>query len=134
LSRHGPRLSTWRAGTPPDGLRRRSRLTGAPLRQRLERRDAELTLLDRAEDEPAELIGGVHADPAHVLRLPARPLRLVAGEMRVLVLDALAVLVDRRAEVLDLLEGEGLRRAVELVGDVHRRRDELRLAGRDLHL
>jgi len=68
--------------------------------------DAELALLDGAEDERAELVRRVHARPPHVLRLPARRLRLIAREVRVAVLNPLAVLVDRRQRCLIFLRAK----------------------------
>src|SRR5207237_1763549 len=80
----------------------------------LERRDAQLLLLDRAEDLGANLVVDVDARDRLVLRLPRRRLHRVADEVVRRVLDALAVLVDGVAEVLRLLHGE-LLRARELV-------------------
>ena len=102
-------------------------------RKRLDRRDAELALLDRSDDERAELVRRVHARAPRVLRCTVRRFRLVAREVGGRILDPLAVLVDRRAEMLDLLEPDGFRRAGELVTHVDRRRREPRLPGGGLH-
>jgi tetratricopeptide (TPR) repeat protein len=66
---------------------------------------AELALLDGRRRLRSETV--VHEDvAADVLRLPGRALHLVADEVRVGVLHALAVLVDRVAEVLRLPESK----------------------------
>src|SRR5438094_581531 len=108
-------------------LRRAGAISGRP-----RRRHAEEIVLDRVDPARPELVVDVEAAP-DVLRLPRRALHLIADEVRVRVLHALAVLVDRVAEVLRLADGEDLRGRVELVGDgrLHALR-ELRRAGRDL--
>src|SRR4029077_3724973 len=82
----------------------------------LDRRDAELALLDREDRPLTELV--VHEEAVRdVLRLPRRPLHLIAHEVPVRVLHALAVLVDRVADVPRLANVEDLRGRGEVVGD-----------------
>src|SRR5689334_10134160 len=87
--------------------------------QRLERWDAKLALLDGAEDQRIEFVARVHARPRRVTRLTARRLGEVAGEMDRRALESLSVHPDRRAQVLDLLQDELLRGALELIRHGH---------------
>src|SRR5581483_9168294 len=101
--------------------------------QCLDRRDAELALLQHREAPRPELVVGVGRGPREA-RLPVRRLRLVAEEVRVGRRDRFVVLADRRAEVLRLLQIELLGGRRELVGRAHLLRDEARRPGADLHL
>src|SRR5207253_3525142 len=85
----------------------------------LDRWDAELVLLDRLQGLGAELVVHVDRRHRHVLRHALRRLGEIAHEILAGIGHRLAVLADRRAEVLRLLHVERARRRPELVRDGH---------------